>query len=73
MVHRKVFRPDLRFSGMKVFSATMQPDRDRLGDVITQWIASRPDIVVTEIGVLQSSDSRFHCVTLTVFYRLRNE
>jgi hypothetical protein len=60
--------PSKRFNGVKVFSATMQPDRDRLGDKITDWIAAHPTFEVTEIVVTQSSDASFHCVAFSVFY-----
>jgi hypothetical protein len=59
------------FDGVKVFSATMRGDRERLGDRITDWIASNPKVAVTEVVVTQSSDSAFHCITLTMFFRER--
>ncbi|HET9621607.1 MAG TPA: hypothetical protein VFP84_09590 [Kofleriaceae bacterium] len=59
---------DRQFNGVKVFSATMFADRDRLGDVITAWLAERPHIKVTQMVVTQSSDAAFHCITITVFY-----
>ena len=49
-------RKDLRFNGVKVFSATMVADRDQLGEKVT-------DIVIT-----QSSDEAFHCIAITVFF-----
>ena len=64
-----VLRPDLRFNGVKVFSATMFPDRERLGEKVTDWMAANPQLAVVEIVVSQSSDASFHCVALTVFYR----
>jgi hypothetical protein len=56
------------FNGVKVFSATMFADRDRLGDRVTDWIAGNPHLKVTEMIVTQSSDAAFHCVAITVFY-----
>jgi hypothetical protein len=56
------------FNGVKVFSATMFADRDRLGDRVTEWIANNPGFQVTEMVVTQSSDAAFHCVAITVFY-----
>ena len=56
------------FNGVKVFSATMFADRDRLGDRVTDWIAVNPHLKVTEMRVTQSSDAAFHCVAITVFY-----
>ena len=56
------------FNGVKVFSATMFADRDRLGDRVTEWIAANSHLKVTEMIVTQSSDAAFHCVAITVFY-----
>jgi hypothetical protein len=61
-------RRDLGFNGVKVFSATMFADRDRLGDRVTDWIAANAHLKVTEMIVTQSSDAAFHCVAITVFY-----
>ena len=58
----------LWFNGVKVFSATMFADRERLGDSVTTWLASRPDLKVTQMVVTQSSDASFHCIAITVFY-----
>lgn len=59
---------DHPFNGVKVFSATMFADRERLGDHITDWLARRQEVKVTQMVVTQSSDAAFHCVTITVFY-----
>ncbi|HEY0254160.1 MAG TPA: hypothetical protein VGC41_21675 [Kofleriaceae bacterium] len=56
------------FNGVKVFSATMFADRERLGDRVTEWIANNPHCALTEMIVTQSSDASFHCVAITVFY-----
>lgn len=56
------------FNGVKVFSATMFADRERLGDRVTEWIAAHPHCQVTEMVVTQSSDASFHCVAISVFY-----
>jgi hypothetical protein len=61
-------RRDHSFNGVKVFSATMFADRDRLGDRVTDWIAANAHLKVTEMIVTQSSDAAFHCVAITVFY-----
>ncbi|HET7505120.1 MAG TPA: hypothetical protein VFK02_29075 [Kofleriaceae bacterium] len=68
-------RPDGRgkpvarqFNGVKVFSATMYADRERLGESITAWLAAHPSFEVTQMIVTQSSDAAFHCVAITVFY-----
>jgi hypothetical protein len=61
-------RRDAGFNGVKVFSATMFADRDRLGDRVTDWIAANAHLKVTEMVVTQSSDAAFHCIAITVFY-----
>jgi hypothetical protein len=61
-------RRDLGFNGVKVFSATMFADRDRLGDRVTDWIAANAHVKITEMIVTQSSDAAFHCIAITVFY-----
>lgn len=63
-----VVRPDLMFNGVKVFSATMFAAREQLGEEVTSWLGRHPHLTVTEFRVTQSSDSQFHCVTITVFY-----
>lgn len=60
--------PGGQFNGVKVFSATMFADRERLGESITAWLAARPNIKVTQMVVTQSSDAAFHCIAITVFY-----
>lgn len=61
-------RSGTNFNGVKVFSATMFATRDRLGDQVTEWLASHRDLTPTDIVVTQSSDSEFHCVSIIVFY-----
>lgn len=56
------------FTGVQVFSATMAKDREFLGEKITQWLQTHP-VEVTDRVVTQSSDSEFHCLTITLFYR----
>jgi hypothetical protein len=51
-----------RFNGVKVFSATMFADRERLGDRVCEWIASHPTCRIADIVVTQSSDAAFHCI-----------
>ena len=57
-----------KFNGVKVFSATMFADRDRLGERVTDWIALNSHLKITEMIVTQSSDAAFHCIAITVFY-----
>lgn len=58
------------FNGVKVFSATKAKDREELGEQITRWIRANPDVKVTDKIVTQSSDSEFHCITITLFFQV---
>ncbi len=58
-----------RFDTVKVFSATKHLERQNIGDVITAWIRSNPDLVIVDKIVTQSSDSEFHCLVITLFCR----
>ncbi len=64
-----VVRPGVAFDGVKVFSATMFQERDKLGEKITDWIASNRDAKITSFTVTQSSDEAYHCIAITVFFR----
>lgn len=74
MVSRKVRFPQdadgppRPFNGVKVFSATMAPDRDHLGTRVTEWLKKNPRCEVVDTIVTQSSDQAFHCLAITVFY-----
>ena len=59
------------FTGVKVFSATKAKEREELGDVVTRWLKSNPDVEVVDRVVSQSSDNEFHCLTIVLFYRPR--
>lgn len=61
-------RRDVKFNGVKVFSATMVADRDQLGEKVTAWMTNNQQYKVTDIVVTQSSDEAFHCIAMTVFY-----
>jgi len=61
-------RKDVKFNGVKVFSATMVADREQLGEKVTDWIARNPQRKVTDMVITQSSDEAFHCIAITVFY-----
>lgn len=63
------YLPPMKFNGVKVFSATMVADRQALGDKVTTWLAEHPEYEIGEMQVSQSSDNRFHCLAITVFYR----
>ena len=56
------------YTGLRVFSATKMVDRHRLGDEIAYWLASEK-IEVVDTTVTQSSDSEFHCLAITIFYK----
>ncbi len=56
------------YSGVRVFTATKARDRDALGDQVSAWVASHPGIVVVGSIVRQSSDTRFHCLSIVLFY-----
>jgi hypothetical protein len=61
-------RRDVKFNGVKVFSATMVADREQLGEKVTAWMHANPNKKVTDVVVTQSSDEAFHCIAITVFY-----
>jgi hypothetical protein len=63
-----ILRRDVKFNGVKVFSATMVADRDQLGEKVTAWMTNNPHLKVTDVVVTQSSDEAFHCIAITVFY-----
>ena len=56
-------------TGVKVFSATKAKERELLGELITDWIRSNPNNEIVDKIVTQSSDSEFHCLTITLFYK----
>jgi hypothetical protein len=58
-------------TGVKVFSATKAKERELLGEVITDWIRNNPNYELVDKIVTQSSDSEFHCLTITLFYKHR--
>ena len=58
-------------TGVKVFSATKAKEREALGEAITEWIRSHPGMEIIDKIVTQSSDSEFHCLTITLFYKQR--
>jgi folate-dependent tRNA-U54 methylase TrmFO/GidA len=58
-------------TGVKIFSTTLARDREVLGETITRWIAQHPELEIVDREVRQSSDSQFHCLSVTLFYRER--
>lgn len=60
------------FDGIKIFSATKQKERDELGETATRWMdAKRGEIEIVDKLVTQSSDSEYHCITITLFYKYK--
>lgn len=64
-----VFAPHVAFDSVRVFTSSMHHVRAVLGDHVSGWIAEHPHDRVTEIAVMQSSDSAYHCYSIIVFYR----
>jgi hypothetical protein len=59
------------FNGIKVFAATMAPQRAALGDQIERWLEAmrqKPGFEIVDVIVRQSSDDAFHCLTYIFFY-----
>lgn len=59
-----------QFEGVKVFSATKARDRELLGEQITDWLRVN-DVDILDKVVTQSSDTEFHCITITLFYKFK--
>lgn len=55
-------------NGCKVFSATLFEQRAVLGERVTEWIAANPTFKLVEFIVKQSSDSGYHCLSITVIF-----
>lgn len=56
------------FTGVKVFSATKAWEREQISDRINEWLENNPGVDIVDKVVTQSSDSEFHCLTITLFY-----
>ena len=61
----------LDVTGVKVFSATKAKERESLGEQVTEWIRCNPDCEIVDKIVTQSSDSEFHCLTITLFFKTK--
>jgi len=59
----------MEFDGVKVFCATKAREREGLGEKITSWLSANDGIKVVDKVVRQSSDSEFHCLSITFFYQ----
>ena len=62
---------EMEYEGLKVFSATKAKDRAVLGERITEWLRENRDLEITDKIVRQSSDSEFHCLSITLFFRAK--
>jgi hypothetical protein len=58
-----------QFSGVQVFTSTKREERNRLGEQVTDWLRERPGLMIVDKVVTQSSDSEFHCLSITLFYK----
>jgi len=59
----------LEFTGAKVFSATKAREREALGETVTSWLRAHPEYEIVDKIVTQSSDTEFHCLSITLFFR----
>lgn len=57
-----------RFTGVKVFWATVSSHRAKLGETVTEWLSAHPEIELVDMVVTQSSDAHFTLVSICVFY-----
>jgi hypothetical protein len=60
-----------KFTGCKVFSATLARDRDSMTETINGWLAKHPELDIVDKTVTLSSDNQFHCLTIILFFRER--
>lgn len=56
-----------QFNGVKVFTATKFEQRAALGEEVTRWLTDNR-VKLVDKEVTQSSDSEYHCLTITLFY-----
>jgi hypothetical protein len=62
----------INFTGVKVFSTTLARDRENMGENITKWLKENSNFEIVDKVVTQSSDKEFHCLTITLFYRVKS-
>lgn len=60
------------FTGVRVFSTTLARDRESMGENITKWLKENSNVEILDKVVTQSSDKEFHCLTITLFYRMKS-
>ncbi|HEY8376873.1 MAG TPA: hypothetical protein VIK91_10315 [Nannocystis sp.] len=56
-----------------MFSATKAWEREQISDRINEWLEANPGVEIVDKVVTQSSDSEFHCLTITLFYTRPND
>jgi hypothetical protein len=65
------------FKGVKVFCATIGAQRQALGETVTAWLEdarkNRSGFQLVDLVVRQSSDEAFHCISVTIFYLIKDE
>jgi len=49
---------------VKVFSVTKARERDELGARVSAWIQANPGVQIVRTVVAQTSDARFHCLSM---------
>lgn len=59
----------MRYSVVKVFTATKAKERNAVGDRATEWLRGNPDMEVVDKQLRLSSDQEFHCLSLILFCR----
>jgi hypothetical protein len=51
---------------VKTFSVTKAREREELGARVTQWIAANPGVQIVRTFIAQTSDDRFHCMSMVL-------
>lgn len=59
------------FDGVKVIQGSTFRERADLGERITEWLQSNQRAMVVDIVMTQSSDAEYHCITASIFYKVR--
>jgi hypothetical protein len=49
---------------VKVFSVTKAREREDLGARVTAWIEANPEVKIVRTVIAQTSDDRFHCLSM---------
>ncbi len=49
---------------VKVFSVTKAREREELGNRVGAWIQANPEVQIVQTVVAQTSDARFHCLSM---------